>query len=117
TESKSQAAARAAFALGLDEEIRAAVAGPLSGTLPKRNVPVPPEARLALAAAARHFQEALAADAGDAAAALHLGRIMIVAGREIDADRPLHVAAAAPDAPVRYLAIMFLGAIAERQSR
>jgi Tfp pilus assembly protein PilF len=42
---------------------------------------------------------------------------MIVAGREIDADRPLRLAAASPDRPVRYLAMMFLGAIAERQSR
>jgi Tfp pilus assembly protein PilF len=50
-------------------------------------------------------------------AALHIGRILIVAGREIDADRPLRLAAASPDRPVRYLAMMFLGAIAERQSR
>jgi tetratricopeptide (TPR) repeat protein len=116
-ESKQQAGARAAFALGLTEEIRAAVAGPLSGSVEKRNVPVPPEARRALADAARHLQNALAADPTDAEAALHLGRIMIVAGREIDADRPLRVAAGAPDSPVRYLAMMFLGAIAERQSR
>jgi tetratricopeptide (TPR) repeat protein len=116
-ESKDQAEARAAFALGLTEEIRAAVAGPLSGTLPKRNEPVPPEARRALANAATHFQDALAADPADAEAALHLGRVLIVAGREIDADRPLRIAAAAPDRPVRYLAMMFLGTIAERQSR
>jgi tetratricopeptide (TPR) repeat protein len=117
SESNPQAQARAAFALGLTEEIRAAVAGPLSGNLPKRNVAVPPEAQRALLDAARHFQDALAADPADAEAALHLGRIMIVARREIDADRPLRVAAAAPDRPVRYLAMMFLGAIAERQSR
>jgi tetratricopeptide (TPR) repeat protein len=116
-ESKQQADARAAFALGLTEEIRAAVAGPLSGSVAKRNAPVPPEARRALADAARHFQDALAADPADAEAALHLGRIMLVTGREIDADRPLRVAAGAPDSPVRYLAMIFLGAIAERQSR
>jgi tetratricopeptide (TPR) repeat protein len=116
-EPNQQAEARAAFALGLTDEIRAAVAGPLSGNPPKRNAPVPPEARRALADAAKHFQDALAADATDADAALHLGRTLLVAERDIDADRPLRIAAAAPDRPVRYLAMMFLGAIAERQSR
>jgi tetratricopeptide (TPR) repeat protein len=116
-ESTQQTEARAAFAVGLIDEIRAAVAGPLSGNLPKRNVPVTPEAQRALLDAAKHFQDALARDPADGEAALHLGRIMIVAGREADADRPLQLAAAAPDRPVRYLALMFLGAIAERQSR
>ena len=41
----------------------------------------------------------------------------VVGGYEVDADRPLRVAAAAPDRPVRYLAMMFLGAIAERRSQ
>ena len=116
-ESSQQAAARAAFALGLREEIRAAVAGPLSGNLPKRSAPVTPEARRALLDAARHFQNALAADPADAEAAVHLGRTLTVAGREIDADRPLRMAAIVPDRPVRYLAMMFLGVIAERQTR
>jgi len=116
-ESKPQARARTAFALGLTEEIRAAVAGPLSGKPPKRSAPVTAEARRALLEAARHFQDAVARDPTDVEAALHLGRILIVAGREIDADRPLRLAAASPDRPVRYLAMLFLGAIAERQSR
>ena len=116
-ESKQQTEARAAFALGLIDEIRAAVAGPLSGNPPKRSVAVTAEAQSALLNAAKHFQDALARDPADGEAALHLGRVMIVAGREADADRPLQLAAAAPDRPVRYLAMMFLGAIAERQSR
>ena len=45
SESNPQARARTAFALGLNEEIRAAVAGPLSGKPPKRSAPVTPEAR------------------------------------------------------------------------
>jgi hypothetical protein len=53
----------------------------------------------------------------DAEAALHLGRVKMITGFEDDADRPLRLAAAAPDRPVRYLALMFLGAIAERQLR
>jgi hypothetical protein len=116
-ESNQQTEARAAFAQGLTDEIRAAVAGPLSGNPPKRNAPVPPEARRALADAATHFQAALAADPADEEAALHLGRILIVAEHEIDAERPLRMAASAPDRPVRYLAMLFLGAIAEHQSR
>ena len=116
-ESNQQAEARAAFALGLTDEIRAAVARPAQRNSPKQAVPVPPEARRALADAASHFQDALAADPADEEAALHLGRTLIVAGRETDADLRLRIAAAAPDRPVRYLAMMFLGAIAERQSR
>ena len=116
-DSKQQIDARAAFARGLSEEIRAAVAGPLSGRVAKRNAPVPPEARRTLVNAAGHFQNALAVDPAHAEAALHLGRIMVVVGREIDADRPLRMAGGSPDSPVRYLALMFLGAIAERQSR
>jgi hypothetical protein len=112
-----QGEARAAFTLGLTEEIRAAVAGPLSGTPPKRGATIGPEARRALLSAARHFENALARDPVDAEAALHLGRVKMITGFEDDADRPLRLAAAAPDRPVRYLALMFLGAIAERQSR
>jgi tetratricopeptide (TPR) repeat protein len=116
-ESKAQAAARAEFARGLTEEIRAAVAGPLSGSPPKRVLPIAPETQRALLEAAKHYQAALTADPDDAEAALHLGRTLLVAGREAEADRPLRLAAAAPDRPVRYLAVMFLGAMAERQAR
>jgi hypothetical protein len=114
---KPQAEARAAFALGLTAEIGAAVAGPLSGAPPKRSVALTPEAHRALLNAAGHFQDALARDPADAEAALHLGRVLMVAAREIEADRALQVAAAGPDRPVRYLALMFLGSIAERRSR
>jgi hypothetical protein len=114
---RQQAEARAAFASGLREEIGAAVAGPLSGNLPKRSVTITPEARRALSNASRHFQDALARDPANGEAALHLGRVMLVGGYEIDADRPLRLAAAAADRPVRYLALMFLGAIAERRSQ
>jgi hypothetical protein len=116
-ETKQQTDARAAFALGLAQEIGAAVAGPLSGSLPKRSVTITPEARRALLNAGGHFELALARDPADEEAALHLGRVLIVAGREVEAERPLRLAAAAPDRPVRYLALMFLGATAERQSR
>jgi tetratricopeptide (TPR) repeat protein len=117
SESKAQTRARAAFARGLTDEIRAAVAGPLSGKLPKRSVPVTPEARRALLDAASQFHEALAADPADGEAALHVARIMIVVGRDIDADAPLRLAMASPDRSVRYLAMVFLGVIAERQSQ
>ena len=57
------------------------------------------EARRALLDAAKHFQNALARDPTDTEAALHLGRVLAVAGREVDADRPLRPAAASPDRP------------------
>ena len=117
SDTQQQSEARAAFTAGLAEEIGAAVAGPLSGGPPRRGVTIGPEARRRLLLARRHFESALARDPADAEAALHLGRVMMITGFEADADRPLRVAAAAPDRPVRYLALMFLGAIAERQSR
>ena len=116
-EPDQQTQARSAFSLGLTVEIGAAVAGPLSGNLPKRSAPLRVEARRALLDASKHFQNALARDPTDTEAALHLGRVFAVAGREVDADRPLRAAAASPDRPVRYLAMMFLGTIAERQSQ
>jgi len=109
--------ADAAFALGLTSEIRAAVVGPLSGPPPRRNAPVSMTARRDLDEAARHFEDALTADPGRTDAALHLGRILLVSGRDAEAGRPLLTAAAAPSRPVRYLAMLFLGALAERQSR
>jgi hypothetical protein len=116
TESGKQAEARAAFEAGLVAEIRAAVAGPLSGTPPKKNAVVPAEARSDLAIAARSFDQALTIDPGFAEAALHLGRVRLLDGHDADAERALLTAAAGPGLPVRYLATMMLGAIAERQS-
>jgi tetratricopeptide (TPR) repeat protein len=116
-ESERQAAARAAFALGLTAEIRAAVAGPLSGPLPKRNLAVPPDARRSLAEAATHFEHALTSDPAGVEAALHLGRVSLLLGRDVEAERALRTAATAAGAPVRYLAQLFLGTIAERQGR
>lgn len=105
------------FRQGLAAEIRAAVAGPLSGAIPKKVVALPSEARHELATAARNFEDALAADPACAEAALHLGRIRLLTGREADAERLLRIAAAGPVVPVRYLGLLFLGTIAERQGR
>jgi Tfp pilus assembly protein PilF len=116
-ESGKEAEARAAFEAGLVSEIRAAVAGPLSGTPPKKNAVVPAEARSDLAIAARSFDQALTTDPAFAEAALHLGRVRLLDGHDADAERALRTAAAGPGLPVRYLATMMLGAIAERQSR
>jgi tetratricopeptide (TPR) repeat protein len=115
--SDREAAAAAAYALGLSSEIHAAVAGPLSGPPPRRITPVPEDARHDLAEAARHYEDALAADPHDGEAALHLGRVLLLLGRDADAERPLRIALAAPNRPVRYLALMFLGAMAEGQAR
>jgi hypothetical protein len=117
TDSKKQLQAAKSFEWGLASEIRAAVAGPLSGALPKKTQPVPAEALAELRTAARDFESALAADPACGEALLHLGRIRLLDGRDADAERTLRAAAAADSVPVRYLATLWLGALAERQSR
>jgi tetratricopeptide (TPR) repeat protein len=114
--SAAQIRARTAFERGVTSEIQAAAAGPLSGPLPKRTSAVPPEARQSLRAAERHFEQAMAADPS-AEAALHLGRVSLLDDREPEAERWLRTASAAHNPSVRYLALMFLGVIAERQER
>jgi tetratricopeptide (TPR) repeat protein len=109
--------ALAAFDRGVATEIQAAIAGPLSGPQPKRTQVVPPAARGELRAAARHFEAALAADPSLAEAALHLGRVTLLDGRDVEAGRWLRAAAAAEGPSARYLGLMFLGVIAERQGR
>jgi tetratricopeptide (TPR) repeat protein len=116
-ESEEQLRAMAAFEMGITAEIQAAVAGPLSGPQPKRTSAVPPDARRELRAAARHFEVALAADPACTEAALHLGRVTLLDGRDVEAARWLRAASAAHSVPVRYLGMMFLGVIAERQAR
>lgn len=116
-ETAAQLAARTAFENGLASEIQAAAAGPLSGRMPKRTSVVPTEARDALSAAVRHFERALTMDPSCVEAALHLGRVRLLQGREPEAERWLRVGSAAQKPPLRYLAMMFLGVIAERQAR
>jgi tetratricopeptide (TPR) repeat protein len=117
TQSEGQLRALAAVEKGITAEIQAAVAGPLSGPQPKRTPVVPLDARRELRVAARHFEDAVAADPSCAEAALHLGRVRLLDGRDADAERSLRLAAAADSIRVRYLALMFLGVIAERQAR
>jgi tetratricopeptide (TPR) repeat protein len=117
TTSERAAAAEASFQLGLTSEIRAAVAGPLSGAVPMKAVAVSRAARHELTEAARHFEDALAADRDCAEAALHLGRIRLLDARDAEAERALRSAAASASVPIRYLALLFLGTVAERQSR
>lgn len=67
--------------------------------------------------AAREFESALTADEQFLPAALHLGRIRMLQERPADAAPLLRRAASSSDPRVRYLASLFLGAIAERQDR
>ena len=94
TRSEAQLRALAAVEKGITAEIQAAVAGPLSGPQPKRTPVVPLDARSELRVAARHFEDALAADPSCAEAALHLGRVKLLDGRDAEAERSLRVAAA-----------------------
>jgi Tfp pilus assembly protein PilF len=64
-------------------------------------------------AAAEAFASAASLDPGLLDASLHRGRAWILAGEPAKAVQPLTAAAQSPDRHVRYLAVMFLGAIAE----
>jgi hypothetical protein len=109
--------ARAAFEKGLAAEIQAATAGQISGSL-RDSVDVPPrEAVSWLRAAAHEYETALTLDRDLTDAALHLGRIRTLERRDAEATRWLRLAAAGGSASERYLARLFLGAIAERQER
>jgi tetratricopeptide (TPR) repeat protein len=114
-ETKERIAARLAFEKGVGLEIQAAVAGPLSGPAPRRTAVVPAAALSALGRAAQQYDAALAADPDYPEAALHLGRIRLLEGRDTEAERWLRLATVARAPAVRYLGWMFLGAAAERQ--
>ena len=109
--------ARARLDEGLAAEIQAAVAGPLSGPMPKAGATLPAETRKALGTAADRFEQAIDADPACLEAALHLGRVRLLERREAEATRWLRQAATAPGVTVPYLASLFLGALAERQGR
>ena len=66
----------------------------------------------------RAFRDALALDPGIHEARLHIGRLLLVRGRLIEAELPLEeVAAHTGDDRQRYLARLFLGRLAERRGR
>lgn len=116
-DSKAAAAASADAAEGLTFEIQAAVAGPLSGPPPTHPFVVPPEAISSLKRAAESYTAALVRDPAHAQAALHLGRVLLVLGRDTEAASRLTPAASSTNPSIRYLALMFLGAIDERAGR
>jgi hypothetical protein len=116
-ETTARSQARAAFERGLMAEIQAATAGPISGSPRNRSDLVPRDAVSGLRSAAREFETALSLDRELIEAALHLGRIRTLEGSDVEATRWLDRAAAGGLASERYLARLFLGAIAERQGR
>jgi tetratricopeptide (TPR) repeat protein len=67
--------------------------------------------------AAREFDSALALDPEMLEAALHLGRVRMLEGRDADARRFLQAAAGSPSRSVAYLAHLFNGSFAERASQ
>src|SRR5262249_32531947 len=116
-ESKEAAASRTAVAQGLTHEIQAAVEGRLSGPPPTRPFVIPPDAISALRHAAEDYTAALASDANNTQAALHLGRVFVLLGRDGEATPHLRVASLSTNPSIQYLAFMFLGAILERAGR
>jgi hypothetical protein len=116
-ESKEAAAASTAVAQGLTHEIQAAVAGRLSGPPPTRPFAIPPDAIASLRHAAEDYTAALLSDPTDSQAALHLGRVFLLLGRDGEAGPRLRAASSSTNPSIQYLAFMFLGAIDERAGR
>ena len=116
-QSKEAAEAQKAYAQGLTLEIQAAVAGRLSGPPPARPFAIPADAVSALRHAADDYTAALASDQTNTQIALHLGRVFVLLGRENDAALHLHAAGSSANPAVRYLALMFSGALDERAGR
>lgn len=116
-QSKEAAAASQAFAQGLTHEIQAAVAGRLSGPPPTRAFAIPPDAIAALRHAAEDYTAALASDPTHTQAALHIGRVFLLLGRQDEAASRLREASSSANPAVRYLACMFMGALEERGGR
>ena len=102
----------AAFVRGLNMEISACEldAGvPVDGFGMKLSTP--------LKAATNHFEDALRQDASLHNAALHLGRSRLLLGEIGDARRWLEAATHSPLASDRYLALLYLGSMEERDGR
>jgi len=115
--SKDGSDARAAYARGLLAEIRAAVAGRLSGPLLPRAMPISPDAFGSLRSAYDEYAGALRLDPTFLDAAVHLGRVALLQRHDGEAVLHLQRASKARSASIRYLAEMLLGAAAERGGR
>lgn len=109
--------ARATFAAGLALELRGVVEGPISRSDPRWRGPRDPEAVQLFRAAAGQFEKAEALDPTLLEAALHQGRSWMLAGEPGRVRAPLERATLSPDSPVRYLALMLLGAVDEQAGR
>jgi hypothetical protein len=116
-ESKEAAAASKAFGQGLTHEIQAAVAGSLSGPPATRPFAIPADAISALRHSAEEYGAALASDPTNTRIALHIGRVFLLLGRDGEAASNLHAASSSTNPAVRYLALMFTGALQERAGR
>ncbi len=108
--------ARREFAEGLRLELRGVTEGPLSRSDPRWRGPRDPVAVRWFRTAAERFARAESLDSALLEAALHQGRSLMLAG-EPRAVVPLERAAHSDELPVRYLATMLLGALAETGGR
>jgi len=116
-QSKEAAAGSTAFAQGLTHEIQSAVAGRLSGPPPTRPFAIPADAIGLLRHAAEDYTASLASDSTNTQAALHLGRVLVLLGRDNEAAPHLGAASSSANPAVRYLALLFTGALDERAGR
>ena len=112
-----RARAREAYEQGLNAEVQAGVAGPLAAprTRPARTLPV--DAERWLETAARHYESAVTIDSTFLEARLHLGRVRLLQRHAAEAEKWLAPVAAASEDRLRYVANMFLGALAEERQQ
>ncbi len=106
--------AERAFREGLEAERHAVAQG---FRMPFAMAPRDDEKTRWLARAGAAFGEALERDATHAMAALHLGRTRLLQGKPVEAARYFSKVLDAPDPRIRYLALLFLGSLAERDGR
>ncbi len=109
--------ARKESAEGLRLELLGVTEGPLSRSDPRWLGLRDPVAVRWFHTAAERFAQAEYLDPALLEAALHQGRALMLAGEPARAALPLERATRSDDMPVRYLAWMFLGALAESDSR
>ena len=109
-------AAQAAFARGLRAELDGALAGSMSRAhVSSRIRGLDPAAARHVESAAREYQKAVELDPSFLEASLHLGRVRVVLRQADAAIDPLERASRSPERHVAYLALLYRGAVAERQ--
>jgi hypothetical protein len=114
----SQEKARRSFALGMDIEHDGSTTGRTMSSVGPARPALSDELQLRWwTGAAAQYEAALKADPSYRMAALHLGRVRMLQDKPRDAARLFEDASNSEDPRVAYLAVLFLGSLAEREGR